>query len=75
MATELTTLLSQRPDMVQQVNYTLTPDYYKHQAQEDKLAILVCQIKIWKPKNQKLFDIPASNNCLTIREFESIEIF
>lgn len=74
MATELTTLLSQRPDMVQQVNYTLTPDYYKHQAQEDKLAILVCQIKIWKPKNQKWFDIPAADKCLTIRECESIEI-
>lgn len=75
MATDLTTLLSQRPDPnIQQVEYTLTPDYYKHQAQEDKLAILVCQIKIWEAKDQKWFDIPAADKCLTIRECESIEI-
>ena len=48
--------------------------YKELQAQEDKLAILVCQIKIWKPKNQKWFDIPAADKCLTIRECESIEI-
>lgn len=74
MASDLTTLLSQRPDIVQQVNYTLTPDYYNHQAQEDKLAILVCQIKIWKAKDKKWFDIPTADKCLTIRECESIEI-
>lgn len=75
MATDITTLLEQRPDPnIQQVKYTLTPDYYKHQAQEDKLAILVCQIKIWQPKDHKWFDIPAVDQCLTIRECESIEI-
>lgn len=75
MATNLTTLLSQRPDPnIQQVKYTLTPDYYKHQAQEDKFAILVCQIKIWEAKDHKWFDIPSVDKCLTIRECESIEI-
>lgn len=74
MATDLTTLLEQRPDLVQQVTYTSEPNYCKHQAQEDKLAILVCQIKIWQAKEKKWFEIPAADKCLTIRECESIEI-
>lgn len=75
MATDLTTLLEQRPDPnIQQVQYTLTPDYYQHQAQEDKLAILVCQIKIWDCKDKDWFKIPKADECLTIRECESIEV-
>ena len=67
-------LRTQRPELVQEINYTLTPDYYEHKAYEDKLAILVCQIKIWQPKGNDWFNIPSANQCLTIRECESIEI-
>lgn len=74
MASDLTALRTQRPDKVQEVEYTLTPKYYSHKAYEDKLAILVCQIKIWKPEGNKWFSIPSANQCLTIRECESIEI-
>ncbi len=74
MASDLTTLRTQRPDLVQQVEYTLTPKYYQHKAYEDKLAILVCQIKIWKANGNDWFSIPAASQCLTIRECESIEI-
>ena len=74
MASDLTSLRTQRPDLVQQVEYTLTPKYYQHKAYEDRLAILVCQIKIWKAKGNDWFSIPSANQCLTIRECESIEI-
>lgn len=74
MDSDLTALRTQRPDKVQEVEYTLTPKYYSHKAYEDQLAILVCQIKIWKPDGNKWFSIPAASQCLTIRECESIEI-
>lgn len=74
MASDLTSLRTQRPDKVQEVEYTLTPKYYSHKAYEDKLAILVCQIKIWKAEGNKWFSIPSANQCLTIRECESIEV-
>lgn len=51
-----------------------TPKYTYHGAADDRLAILVCRIKVWKPKNNKWFDIPTGDNCLVIRECESIEI-
>lgn len=74
MANDSTSLRTQRPDIVQKIDYTLTPQYYEHKAYEDKLAILVCQIKIWKANGNNWFSIPAANQCLTIRECESIEI-
>lgn len=74
MALDLTALRTQRPDLVQEIEYTRNPKYYKHQAYEDKLAILVCQIKIWKANGNNWFSIPSANQCLTIRECESIEI-
>lgn len=74
MATDSTSLRTQRPDIVQKIDYTLTPQYYEHKAYEDKLAILVCQIKIWKANGTDWFSIPSANQCLTIRECESIEI-
>lgn len=74
MAADSTLLRTQRPDMVQKIDYTLTPQYYEHKAYEDKLAILVCQIKIWKANGTDWFSIPSANQCLTIRECESIEI-
>lgn len=74
MAADSTSLRIQRPDIVQKIDYTLTPQYYEHKAYEDKLAILVCQIKIWKANGTDWFSIPSANQCLTIRECESIEI-
>lgn len=74
MAADSTSLRIQRPDIVQKRDYTLTPQYYEHKAYEDKLAILVCQIKIWKANGTDWFSIPSANQCLTIRECESIEI-
>ena len=74
MAADSTSLRTQRPDIVQKRDYTLTPQYYEHKAYEDKLAILVCQIKIWKANGTDWFSIPTANQCLTIRECESIEI-
>lgn len=74
MASDLTERLNQRPDLVQQIEYTLSPEYHMHEAYEDKLAILVCQIKIWKAKGNDWFSIPTANQCLTIRECESIEV-
>lgn len=74
MATDLTKLIEQRPDLVQAVKYTSEPKYCSHQSYEDKLAILVCQIKIWEAKDNKWFDIPSADKCLTIRECESIEV-
>ena len=74
MAADSTSLRTQRPDIVQKIDYTLTPQYYEHKAYEDKLAILVCQIKVWKANGTDWFSIPSANQCLTIRECESIEI-
>lgn len=74
MASDSTSLRTQRPDIVQKIDYTLTPQYYEHKAYEDKLAILVCQIKIWKANGTDWFSIPSASQCLTIRECESIEI-
>lgn len=74
MAADSTSLRTQRPDIVQKIDYTLTPQYYEHKAYEDKLAILVCQIKIWIANGTDWFSIPSANQCLTIRECESIEI-
>lgn len=48
--------------------------YTPHQATDDKLAILVCRIKVWKAKAPNWFTIPSGDGCLTIREVESIEI-
>lgn len=62
---------TQRPDNNGQP-FQATPKYVKHEAYEDRLAILVCQIKIWKPKGNKWYDIPS--DFLMIRECESIEI-
>lgn len=75
MAEDYSKLINQRPALVQQIEYVPQPDYYPHKSYEDKLAILVCRIKIWKPEGNKWFDIPSAENCvLTIRECESIEI-
>lgn len=54
--------------------YAETPKYTYHGATDDRLAILVCRIKTWKPKDKNWFDIPTGDNCLVIRECESIEI-
>lgn len=54
--------------------YADTPRYTRHGAADDRLAILVCRIKVWKPKDKKWFDIPVGEDCLVIREVESIEI-
>lgn len=67
-------LYTQRPELDQEVRYNSEPNYYQHKSYEDKLAILVCRIKIWKATGNKWFDIPKVGNCLTIRECESIEI-
>ena len=60
--------------IIQLQAYQDTPRYVKHGADDDKLAILVCRIKVWKPSNRNWFDIPTGDNCLVIREVESIEI-
>lgn len=66
-------LRTKRPEKtIQEQHFQVTPKYYKHQAYEDRLAILVCQIKVWKPKGNKWFDIPS--DCLVIRECENIEV-
>mgnify|MGYP006988825725 CR=1 FL=1 len=51
-----------------------TPSYVYHKAEEDRLMILCSQIKIWQPKGTEWFDIPAVDDCLCIREVNSIEI-
>ena len=73
MTNPINSAWTQRPS-VQRVKYTTEPKYYSHQSYEDKLAILVCQIKIWQPKEHDWFNVPTADNCLTIRECESIEI-
>lgn len=70
----MSSLYSQRPNVNRDVAYKQTPDYYHHKPYEDKLAILVCQIKIWKAKGTDWFNIPSAKDCLTIRECESIEV-
>lgn len=62
-----------RPTITLQ-SYAKTPAYTKHGAADDRVAILVCRIKTWKAKGKKWFDIPVGDNCLVIRECESIEI-
>lgn len=54
--------------------YAETPKYTYHGAADDRVAILVCRIKTWKAKDKNWFDIPTGDNCLVIRECESIEI-
>ena len=66
-------LRSERPaKIVQEQPFQVTPNYCKHKAYEDRLAILVCQIKVWKPNGTKWYDIP--DDFLMIRECESIEV-
>lgn len=69
---DLSKQLIERPQNVQEQAFKSTPDYVTHKAYEDKLAILVCQIKIWQPKGNDWYDIPADS--LLIWECESIEI-
>ena len=70
---DITKLFEERPK-IDKIEYTLEPSYVDHQSYEDKLAILVCQIKIWRAKDRKWFDIPNAADCLTIRECSSIEV-
>ena len=65
-------LRTQRPEKTQGQSFQPTPNYIAHKYYEDRLAILVCQIKVWKPKGNKWYDIPS--DCLVIRECESIEV-
>ena len=51
-----------------------TPSYVYHKAEEDRLMILCCQIKIWQPEGINWFDIPAHDKCLCIREVSRIEV-
>lgn len=62
-----------RPKIRELQPFKTTPDYVKHGYEDDRLAILVCRIKTWKAKDKKWFDIPK-DNCLIIRECESIEV-
>lgn len=64
----------QRPKFEQIQSFAPTPQYIQHTYQDDMLAILVCQIKIWQPKGVDWFNIPGVDSCLTIRECESIEV-
>ena len=54
--------------------YAKTPAYTKHGTADDRVAILVCRIKTWKPNGRNWFDTPVGDDCLVIRECESIEI-
>lgn len=63
----------QRPN-IESIEYTLNVKPKVHEEYEDKLAILVCQIKIWNAKGHDWFNIPDASKCLTIRECESIEV-
>lgn len=49
-----------------------TPDYTQHY--DDKVNILICQIKIWNP--QEIKGIPKQNEkgCITLHEVGSIEV-
>lgn len=55
-------------------NFAATPEYTPIEYYEDKLAILVCQIKVWNARGTEWFPAPAADKCLTLRECESIEI-
>lgn len=64
-----------RPKIKELQPFELTPNYVRHGSEDDRLAILVCRIKVWRPKGKKWFDIPTDpGSCLVIRECESIEI-
>ena len=71
---DLTSVRKERPSLSQFQNFQPTPKYIFHKAAEDKIAILVCQIKIWQASGNDWFSIPGVKSCLTIRECESIEI-
>lgn len=72
--TDYSQQLIARPELKQIQPYQNTPRYINHQAYEDKLAILVCLIKIWKADAPDFFSIPSADSALTIRECESIEV-
>ena len=65
-----------RPDFKQYQQYSLTPSYQRHGSDEDVLAILACQVKIWDAKDKDWFNIPGVNDesCLVLREVSSIEV-
>lgn len=63
-----------RPEITLQPFNATAAKYEHHLATDDKLAILVCRIKVWKAKAPDWFTIPGPGGCLTIREAESIEI-
>ena len=63
-----------RPTITLQPFNAKAAEYELHPATDDKLAILVCRIKVWKAKAPDWFSIPGAGGCLTIREVESIEI-
>lgn len=65
---------TERPPLNQLKEFSTEPTYTAHERYEDQLAILVCQIKIWRPQGSKWFDIPKAKDCLTLRECHSIEI-
>lgn len=62
-----------RPEITLQT-YSKTARYTPHGSDSDKLAILVCRIRTWKAEGTDWFKIPSAENCLTIREVESVEI-
>lgn len=66
--------MTTRPGTAQKQSYQSTPAPLIHKADEDLLAILVCQIKIWEPEGVNWFAKPSPSSCLIIRECESIEI-
>lgn len=73
MANNIQNQHDQRP-VINMQGYQVTPNYSYHGASDDKLAILVCRIKTWKAAGTDWFNIPDAEDCLTIREVESIEI-
>ena len=74
MNADINSLYIKRPDPVQTIKFTPTPNQIEHKPWEDKLAILVCQIKIWDAKGTDWFTIPSDTRPLIIRECESIEV-
>lgn len=62
-----------RPER-QTIPYGNEINYSAHLATEDSLAILVCQIKIWRAKSPDWFAKPDPDGCLIVRECESIEV-
>lgn len=53
-----------------------TPEYVKHNSDEDVVNVLACQIKVWTPNGHNWFDVPSvtSDLCTTLTEVESIDI-